>query len=364
MRLLLLLLTLLSATINYAQDKDLNKPMVISYYAGSAQRLDSFDAREMTHIIYCFGHLKGNCFHLESNKDTLLIQKMVGMKQKNPQLKVLLSLGGWGGCATCSDAFSTETGRIEFARSVKETSNFLGADGIDLDWEYPVIEGYPGHAFKPEDKEHFSLLVKALRDELGQQAVISFAAGGFQQFIDQAVDWNAVMPLVDFVNMMTYDLVNGYATTTGHHTPLYSTPKQKESADNAIAQLIDKGVAPEKIVIGAAFYSRVWEKVPPQNNGLYQPGVFKTAIAFRQFPQEMKGFKIFWDSTAKAPYAYNKAKGLFATFDDKRSIAAKTQYVLQHRLGGIMYWELASDLASNGLLHAINNTLDKALKNK
>lgn len=340
-----------------AQDRGQTKPFVISYYSGSAERLDSFDVRQMTHLIYCFGHLKGNRFHLSTQKDTLLIQKMVGLKKKNPQLKVLLSLGGWGGCGPCSDVFGTDAGRKEFARSVKEVNSYLKTDGIDLDWEYPAIEGYPGHSFKPEDRDNFTSLVKDLRRELGQQATITFAAGGFQKFLDESIDWQAVMPLVSFVNMMTYDLVSGFSTVTGHHTPLYSTTENKESANNAIQYLIGKGVPANKIVLGAAFYARVWENVADVNNGLYQSGKFKDFVPYRTFKNALAGYTTYWDSTAKAPYAYNKNQKLYATFDDKRSIALKTRYVKQHRLGGIMYWELGLDEYRNGLLQTINENL-------
>lgn len=333
---------------------------VIAYYAGGPEALDSFDAQSMTHIIYCFGHLKGTRLHLKGAKDTLLIQKMVAMKQKNPRLKVLLSLGGWGGCETCSDVFSKENGRREFAQSVKELNTFFGADGIDLDWEYPTISGYPGHRYAPEDKANFTALVAELRNTLGKNQIITFAAGGFQKFLDEAVDWKAVMPLVDYVNLMTYDLVSGFATVTGHHTALYSTASQKESTDNCVQQLIKKGVDPAKLIIGAAFYARTWEGVASTGNGLYQSGKFKDFIGYNQFPTRVSannGYTIYWDSTAKAPYAYNASQKLFATFDDKRSIEAKTKYVLQHKLGGIMFWQLGHDTAKDGLVQTINQTL-------
>src|SRR5690349_22776137 len=71
---------------------------------------------------------------------------------------------------------------------------------------------------------NFTLLIQALRTTLGDKYEISFAAGGFTKFLTQSIEWNAVMPFVDRVNLMTYDLINGYSTVTGHHTPLYSTP--------------------------------------------------------------------------------------------------------------------------------------------
>lgn len=344
---------------------------VLAYYAGSPERLDSFDATQMTHIIYCFGHLEGSRFKIASAKDTLVIQKMVSMKSKNPALKVLLSLGGWGGCETCSDAFFTEEGRTEFAQSVQELTMFFNTDGIDLDWEYPTIrldndiDQNPVHKTQPEDRKNFTDLVRQLRKTLGKKATITFAAGGFQTYLDKAVEWKEVMKKADYVNLMSYDLVNGYATITGHHTALYSTPQQKESTDNAVQSLIKKGVNRKKIIIGAAFYSRVWENVSGENNGLYQSGKFKTGIAFRRFPQDLSqdsGFVFHWDSVAKAPYAYHPEKQYFATFDDNRSVAAKTEYVTKQKLGGIMFWELGSDTYTDGLLQTINETLKEKAK--
>jgi chitinase len=78
-------------------------------------------------------------------------------------------LGGWSGCAPCSDVFSTAAGRTAFAASVKELLLYFKADGIDLDWEYPAIEGYPGHTYRKEDKENFTSLVQALRATLGKK---------------------------------------------------------------------------------------------------------------------------------------------------------------------------------------------------
>src|SRR5215208_1562182 len=151
---------------------------VIAYYAGNnPAHLDSF----------C--HLKGNRLNVDDAGDTAMIQKLVSLKKRNPDLKVMLSLGGWGGCATCSDVFSSNEGRVVFSQSVKELSGYFGTDGIDLDWEYPAIEGYPNHKYQAQDKENFTKLVKQLRKTLGNKSVISFAAGGFNKFIDEAVEW-------------------------------------------------------------------------------------------------------------------------------------------------------------------------------
>lgn len=185
---ILFLCTCFVLLVGYSNQARSQKKAVIAYYSGSLAAIDSFQAKNFTHIIYCFGHLKDNQLVLRGSKDTLLIQKMIAMKQHNKKLKVLLSLGGWGGCEPCSEAFSTDEGRTTFANSVKSLSDYFGSDGIDLDWEYPSIEGFPGHKFMAEDKENFISLVKKLRSVLGNKSTVTFAAGGFQGFLDNAVD--------------------------------------------------------------------------------------------------------------------------------------------------------------------------------
>jgi chitinase len=306
--------------------------------------------------------LKGNRLNVDNAADSVMIQKMVSLKNRNPDLKVILSLGGWGGCASCSDVFSTKQGRREFSNSVKELSLYFGSDGLDLDWEYPTIKGYPDHKFQAGDKANFTALVKQLRKTLGNQYEVSFAAGGFNQYIDKSVDWKKVMKKVDYVNMMTYDLVNGYARSTGHHTALYSTTQQLESSDNAIQKLIDRGVPASKIVIGAAFYGRMWESVPDTNYGLYQQGKFLKSVSYKNFSSQLSadsGFVYHWDEKAMAPYLFNPATHQFVTYDDKRSIQQKTKYATNKKLGGIMFWQLTGDVYSGGLLDAIDEAKTK-----
>jgi chitinase len=347
---------LLLVSINSEAQKT-NNFTVTAYFFGGPEKVDSVAADKLTHIIFSFCHLTGNKLTVDNDKDAATIKKLVGLKKRNPSLKVLLSLGGWGGCKTCSDVFSSAEGRKEFSASVLQLSQAYKTDGIDLDWEYPAVEGYPEHPFKPEDKKNFTLLVKELRKTLGAKYEISFAAGGFQQFLDEAVEWKEVMAIVDRVNLMTYDLVNGNSTVTGHHTGLYSSAEQHESTNNAVQYLIKLGIPANKLVIGTAFYGRMWENVSNTNNGLYQAGKFKRGVDYRDFSREVsasRGFVLHWDEIAKAPYAYNPTDKLFITYDDKRSMELKTKYVIDHRLNGIMFWEVTADTYENGLLHTID----------
>ena len=330
---------------------------IIAYYSGDATGFRQYPTEKLTHIIYSFLHLQGAVFAFDKPQDQATVAALVALKAQHPQLKVMLSLGGWTGCPTCSQVFATEPGRREFAASVKQVLAATHTDGIDLDWEYPAIAGPPGHRFVPEDRHNFTLLVQALRTALGSGYEISFAAGGFPEYLRNSVEWPAVMPLVNRVNLMSYDLVNGYSTTTGHHTPLYATSQQRPSVDSGVRFLDSVGVAPGKIVIGAAFYARVFSGVPPANQGLYQAGKFEKAFNYKEFADSLsaaRGFVTYWDGVAQAPYAYNPRRQEFASFDNEKSIALKARYARDKGLGGVMFWELTGDQPHHGLLEALH----------
>jgi chitinase len=350
---------------HFASQAQPRKFAVIGYYAGRNSAIDSFPTEKLTHIIFSFCSLKGNLLHVNNANDTATIRHLVALKDKNPNLKVILSLGGWGGCKTCPDVFATDSGRQDFVRSARDLTDYFHTDGLDLDWEYPSLENVPGYPYTPQDKDHFTELIKLLRKNFGRKKEISFAAGGFIDYLRTSIDWKQVAPRVDYINLMSYDLVNGYSTRTGHHTGLYSTPEQLESTDHAVRYLDSIGVPLSKVAIGLAFYARIFEEVDSTGNGLYQSCRFLRGVSYKDQANILStdnGYIYHWDSTAQAPYAYNASQRRFATFDDSTSIRIKTQYALHKKLAGVMFWQLTEDRFSGGLLDVIDNTKSREAK--
>ncbi len=342
----------------FAQQKQSYK--IIAYYTGDGDSIKQWPVEKLTHIIFSFLKIQNDTLTFHHEKQEKSLQQLVALKKEYPQLKIMVSIGGWGGCSFCSDMFASAERRQLFAKTTVSLFKQYGIDGIDLDWEYPAIEGYPGHKFMPEDKDNFTALVKELRKEMGNNYLLTFAAGGFIKYMEQSIDWEKVMPVVDFVNLMTYDLVGGYSKVTGHHTPLHDYMPNQESTSKAVNWLLNMKIPASKLIIGAATYARVWENLPETSHPLYQFGDFKRGVAFTDFTSyfsDTSGFKYYWDRKAKAPYQYNKTKHLFATFDDRRSIKGKTKFIRRKNLGGIMFWELGQDEKENGLVEVIHQNL-------
>ena len=354
----LLLVCLLLMQLNIIFGKQPYK--VIAYYTGDAEKIKQYPLQKITHLIYSFLRLQNDTLTFRNEQQRKTVMQLAELKDQYPHLKIMVSIGGWGGCAPCSALFATAEQRNTFAATTVDLLKEYHLDGLDLDWEYPAIEGYPGHLYNSSDRENFTSLVQVLRQKMGANYLLSFAAGGFIKYLEQSVDWDAVMPKVDFVNLMTYDLVGGYSTVTGHHTPLKDCLPDQQSVQKCVNWLLQHKVQNSKLIIGAAFYARVWANVLPQNNGLYNSGNFKRGVSYKNFKTyftDSTGFKYYWDKKAKAPYRYSESQQLFATFDNKRSVAAKAKFVKRNKLGGVMFWELSDDKTFGGLLDKISKKL-------
>ena len=329
----------------------------IGYFLGKAEEVDKFDYSKLTHIIFCFTDLNGNEITFKDSNDEKILKLIVEKKKDFKHLKVMVALGGWSGCGTCSPVFTTDNNRKIFAKSVRKFIDNYNLDGFDVDWESPVIGGHKNHPAIPADKDNFTELIKDLRVALPSPYEISFAANSFPDYVFYSIDWKKVIPLVDFVNLMTYGLPNDKPKHTGHHTALYSSTFQKESVNSGV-QLLDSLEVPlTKIVIGAAFYGFVVQNVDSANFGLGQIGKSKNSPFYRDIIEEYnepKGYKLYWDSTAMAPYLYCFSERTFITFDNRESVALKTKYAMEKKLGGIMFWRINGDSYQNGLLEVIN----------
>ena len=349
---------ILSILIISCTNKTDFKPQVIAYYAGDEKSIDEFNLKGVDQIIYSFLHLKGNKLAIDNEKDSVTLLNIVNQKNKYPDLKVLVSLGGWGGCETCSDVFSTKEGREEFAISTAEIIESYDADGIDLDWEYPGISGYPGHKYQIQDKGNFTDLVILLRKYMDKDDILSFAAGASDRFFKNSVDWKKVMPLVNNVNLMTYDFYGSGSKNTGHHTALGSKDFNGRSAYKSINDLINLGVDPKQIFIGGAFYIKTFKNVDNLENGLYQNADWNRSYNQINFEEVKSNFNFYWDDLAQAPYAYDSINKVFATFDNKESIKLKSQFAIENKLGGIMFWQLMNDKKHDVLLKLMVNTIN------
>src|SRR5699024_5327543 len=90
------------------------------------------------------------------------------LKEENPNLSTLLSVGGWSCTHKFSDLAADPEARETFAQSAVDIIHTYGFDGIDVDWEYPVGGGLEGNDVSDADKHNMTLLLKDIREALDE----------------------------------------------------------------------------------------------------------------------------------------------------------------------------------------------------
>lgn len=332
----------------------MSKYKIIAYLADWADwSVQDIDAKKLTHINYAFATIEeGKVVPKVLNQKLGKIHLLKEIKAKNPHLKTLISIGGWGADGF-SDAALTDESRTLFADTAVEFMKEYGFDGVDIDWEYPCSSA-AGIVSRPEDKQNFTLLLKKTREKLDEEGkrdnkhyLLTIAAGAGQYFID-GTEMDLAQHYLDFINLMTYDFATGVDKVTGHHTNLYeSRICPGHSSEKAVNLFMAQGIPASKLILGVAFYGRAWSGVDSKNNGLGQPGtpgVKNISTSYANISANLvnkNGFTRYWDGDAKAPYLYNG--DIFITYDDEESVGYKVDYIKKTGLGGAMFWEYSSD---------------------
>ena len=367
-------LLLAGCTANIDKDATLNpatanKPKIIAYVTDWKDNWGAHyeKAKQVTHINYAFANIIDGKVVEGNESDEENIKKLNGLKEVNPELKILISIGGWTWSDNFSDAVLTEKSRLVFANSAINFLQKHNLDGLDLDWEYPGQRG-EDNVFRPEDKENFTAILKQLRKKLdsisstNKKYLLTIASGANQNYLDHTNMAEAHKHL-DFINIMTYDFHGIGSSKTGHHANLnisaFDSNSNKRNATTAVQEHINAGIPAEKIVLGVPFYGKWWKGAIPINNGCYQEssgdrGYYSySEIADSLFSDN--GFISYWDSTANAVYIWRQKDSLFVTYDNAQSIEKKAAFVKENHLGGVMFWQYNAD---NGtLLEAINANL-------
>jgi chitinase len=319
---------------------------VVAYVTGW-EKPPEIPAAKLTHINFAFARIdaEGQAIlpHPGAAANLAFLRTL---KAKNPELRLLISVGGWE-AEGFSDAAVSKASREKFARSVVALLREHSLDGVDLDWEYPG-QSVAGIKSRPEDKQNFTALLREMRAQLGDRYLLTIASADREYF--QFTEMNRLHVYLDWINVMSYDFFNSLTPTTGHHAGLYASALAQptdRNADASVKQHLAAGIPPQKLVLGVAFYGRRFAGVAPLHDGVNQPYErFEAAHPYSELVQKFidrNGFVREWDAQAQAPFLWNAQTRAFITYDDPQSIAIKAEYVRKHRLGGVMFWELSQD---------------------
>ena len=324
------------------------------------------------------------------------LNQLKKLKAQYPNMKILVSLGGWTYSKYFSDVAATDASRKKFVTSCIDTwikgnlASYGGAggpgtaagtfDGIDIDWEWAgSADGHPGNHWSPNDKNNLTALLAEFRTQLDAYGATSGKRYQLHAFtpadpakVTAGWDLTKVFSYLDVANVQGYDFHGAGSDNswepnrTGHAGNLNRDPADpypfRFSVVDAINAYTSAGVDPRRLTLGLAFYGRGWQGVA--DGGVHGAWQSATGAAPGQFPEEsgvrgysnlvasVPGCTVYHDTTAVASYCYTGAGGQWWSFDDTWSIAQKTAWLKAKGLLGVMAWEMSGD--SGNLMSAVS----------
>ena len=344
-----------TVTVGHNTFKSLSKGHVISgYIYNNYPTFSKSDLNTLDIVYVCFGQIqeKNGSFSITTSGISFLNEIA---EIRNSGIRLVLSLGGWRDNSDdwlpYQHAAASEEGRKQVAKDILRVLKENHLDGIDMDWEYP----------RRVDKNNYTLLMKEIRDTLKKEnsEYLVSAAIPAGTWLDDSYDLASLASILDYFNVMSYDLDD--SSKTSHMCALYNSTYATVSADTAASYLVKQGIPKKKIIIGAAFYGRIFYDVENTNNGLGQKYSSKASITFKKIKEEYLNrldYNVFryYDSTAHAYYLYDTKNKVLISYDDPDAIKDKCDYIINKGYGGIMYWSYTDDL-SGTLMTALDEKL-------
>ncbi len=358
-----------------------------------AALVDALHGDSVTHILYAFLHVcgpgqlpedapkcagKGDFQLATSTIDDTFNAAFARLKARAPHVKVVASVGGWGGSDPLFHIANDAAARAAFAKSAADFLRSHPAfDGIDIDWEHPTNNGAANgvQLGSPADGQGYAELTKSLRGALDTltaengRKYIATAAINTDRALVAKVDYKDVAKSLDYIFMMTYDFYGSWTKTAGNHAaPRASGADAGDGLDAAVATMTAAGVPAAKLVAGVGMYGRGFTGVARPAPGKGFSGESHTGsypapegasdyreLAARYLDRAGRGrhgYEAIYDPQTQAWNLYNARNGLFMGYDDPRAVITKGRYARQAGLAGVFAWELSQD--NGDILNAMN----------
>ncbi len=340
---------------------------IVGFYVSIGPLPESTLSR-VTHLIdFVTANLHDGCS--PSAEDDAEFAQLAEFKATHPNLNVMLSIGLGGDQWSRAAASPRLTERI--ASSCAALIDRLGFDGLDVDWEFP--DG-------PTDKANLTPFMAGLRSALdalgtGHHFLSMDTPSAWVQAVPPWIDFAAVSQSVDWYNVMAYDSAGPLTAAegvTGFNAPL-SVPTGATFLLAKFPNIVvsrelyrQAGVPDHQIVMGLPFYGVQYKHVRPRNNGIWQPFDRSQDDAYQQHCYHDLGPALAsstrtWNEGAASPWLWDEATSTAISYDDPESISAKTTYVHNERLGGVMVFTLNCDDPEGNLTAAVAGAMDAAI---
>ncbi|GMP35777.1 hypothetical protein CsSME_00008102 [Camellia sinensis var. sinensis] len=321
------------------------------WFSGSEFPISDINSALFTHLICAFANLNSSTYQLSiSSSDNQLFSNFTNtVKQKNPSIKTLLSIGG--GSANGSDyssMISHSSYRKSFIDSSIKTARSYGFHGIDFCWVSVSTDSEMANMAILFDEWRVAIESES-RNSNGSTQLILTEAVQYSPYVD-----NGTFPIesinknLNWVHVMAYDYyMPEWWNQTGAQAALYD-PGSETSTDYGINTWVNQGLPPNKLVLGLPFYGYAWTLGNPKDSAIGAPakGPAITDDGSMSY-KDIKGYIQRYGGVSQynATYVVNYCTigSSWIGFDDVEVVKIKVAYAKKKNLLGYFVWQVPYD---------------------
>uniref|UniRef100_A0A1I7W1Y9 Chitin-binding type-2 domain-containing protein n=2 Tax=Loa loa TaxID=7209 RepID=A0A1I7W1Y9_LOALO len=339
-----------------------------------------------TYAIYFCEHHTSITFSLRAfewnDEDTEwsegMYSRVTKLKESDPELKVLLSYGGYSfGSPTFTAIAKSAEKRKHFIESAIAFLRKNKFDGFDLDWEYPTGVAREHAELVEEMKKAF---VKEAKTSGKKRLLLTAAVAAGKGTIDGSYDVQSLGKNFDLLFLMSYDLHGSWEKNVDLHGKLHPTKGETSgigifNTEFAADYWASKGMPKKKIIIGIPTYGRGWTLNNPSETAI---GAAANNPSSASTTDPAGGTAAYWEICKylkeggketvdeKGVGAYMVKGNQWYGYDNEETIRIKMKWLKEKGYGGAFIWTLDFDdfkgtSCGKGpypLLNAINNELE------
>ncbi|KAJ1792767.1 hypothetical protein IW139_003859 [Coemansia sp. RSA 353] len=373
------------AVVTLAAPVVIGGPVVLGYYPSwKKAQMAGVDTSKYTHITMAFA-IPSSSGTFSFDGDWFLPQVVTDLHAKGT--KVMMSVGGWTGSNFFSNILKNPSTKSTLIQSMVNYVKQYELDGIDIDWEYPGRLGDNCNVFDVvNDTPNYLVFLQDLRKEFdsafGERKKLITLAVRVQPFEVNGTpisDVSEFAKVVDYANLMQYDINGGWNNDTGPNAPFnFEEGKGLQvSFVSAIEDWTKAGWPASQLTAGIGFYGRstianvdmtkdpknqyqsqqstvplgdsedaswydacagstansgTWQWKHLRDQGLLTSPTTAAAPWVRQ-----------WDDVSQTPWLFNPNTKQFISYDDTESIKIKLDYAASKGLAGSMIWSANMD---------------------
>ncbi|MEM9951644.1 MAG: glycoside hydrolase family 18 protein [Chloroflexota bacterium] len=307
-------------------------------------------------------------------------KQLAELRETNPDLQIIMSIGGWEASPNFVDVTATDDARIRFVRSCLNFMREYDFDGIMIDWQHPVSGGSVTGI--PADTDNYNLLLADFRGQLdywqGEDTANYTLAMTVPATPDLLINYDLAVAatIVDFISVRSFAFEGSWSEIAGHHAPLYVSDKDPRdltvqtdyTVSGAIENILTAGVPSNRIVMGIGFFGQSWQGVRDNdifglyadNNGVPRNARDQGILYYNDLTNffDSDNYVRYFDESARAPWLYNAGAGIAISYEDSESVRNKAAYVRQRDLGGVGVWDLSFDDSQHTLVNEVFTLLN------